>query len=91
MTSMLVQVIVAFWLLLFGAMAIVPFLLDSKSTHPVHAADPTREDRVISILPIGTRDAGVQTPASSPASILAAANARAQAATTRNDRSHHAA
>lgn len=88
MTSMLVQVIVAFWLLLFGAMAVVPFLLDSKSTQHAHAAEPAREDRVISILPVGVpaQDSGIQ----NPASILAAANARAEAA--RNDRSHrHAA
>lgn len=83
MTSMLVQVIVAFWLLLFGAMAIVPFLLDTKTTsHTVHHA-AEREDRVISILPMGTNapKAEVQTPAS----ILAAANARAQATATRNN------
>ncbi|MGN6030128.1 MAG: hypothetical protein ACTHQE_00555 [Thermomicrobiales bacterium] len=88
MTSTLVNVIVAFWIILFGAMAIVPFMLDGKpqtrsneSTATTSATPSVRaEDRVISIRPVGLvlpQEQGVEAPGQVPASILAAANARA--------------
>ncbi|MGB3330999.1 MAG: hypothetical protein WBA46_18690 [Thermomicrobiales bacterium] len=89
---MIVNIIVGFWLLLFGAMAVVPFMLDSKphtrsneSTTSAHA-----EDRVISIRPVGL--ARPQEPATqTPASILAAASARASAKASQDEAAHRQA
>jgi hypothetical protein len=96
MTSMLVNVIVAFWIILFGAMALVPFMLDGKphtrtneSTASTAAASARAEDRVLSIRPVGLalpQEQGVEAPGQAPASILAAANARAASL---GDRNHH--
>ncbi|MGC4191281.1 MAG: hypothetical protein QM589_08960 [Thermomicrobiales bacterium] len=96
MTSMLVNVIVAFWILLFGAMAIVPFMLDGKPhARSNETAAPARtEDRVISIRPVALarpEDRGVQAPGQVPASILAAASARAQASHDDHSGHRHAA
>ena len=82
MISLLVNAIVAFWIILFGAMAIMPFMLDGKprdrSTESATSAAAT-DDRVISIRPVGLvrSQPGTEAPGQVPASILAAANARA--------------
>lgn len=93
MTSLLVNVIVGFWLLLFGAMAIVPFLLDGKpqarSSESTATASATADDRVISIRPVGLvrpQEQGVEAPGQVPASILAAASARAAGLASHDDR-----
>lgn len=89
---MIVNLIVGFWLILFGAMAIVPLMLDSKPTTRANESTATTsahaEDRVISIRPIGLvrpQERGAQTPAS----ILAAANARAAAKANQDDAADH--
>jgi len=97
MTSLLVNVIVAFWILLFGAMALVPFMLDGKpqarSTESTTSASaPTRaDDRVISIRPVDVgivrpQEHGIEAPGQVPASILAAARARAAGLSSHDDR-----
>jgi hypothetical protein len=97
MTSMLVNIIVAFWLLLFGAMAIVPFMIQGKpharTTESTATASAHAEDRVISIRPVGMGVDRPQPEGQTPASILAAASARAAAQASQDGRSgsgnHH--
>ena len=50
MESLAVNAIIGFWLILFGAMAVFPFVLDSKParTTPLEV----EEDRIISIQPV---------------------------------------
>jgi len=48
METVIVNAIIGFWLLLFGAMAVVPFLLEGK---PVHQT-PVEDDQIISIQPV---------------------------------------
>lgn len=51
MESLLVNAIIGFWLLAFGAMALFPLLLDVRSATP--SAQAPEEDQVISIQPVG--------------------------------------
>lgn len=48
MESLIIYVLTGFWLVLFGAMAIVPFLLESKP--PRHT--PITDDVIISVQPV---------------------------------------
>jgi hypothetical protein len=50
MESLLVNVIIGFWLVLFGAMAIFPFVMETRATRrtPVELT----EDQIISIQPV---------------------------------------
>lgn len=48
MESLIVNTIVGFWFVLFGAMAIVPFMLESKSARQT----PIEDDVIISIQPV---------------------------------------
>ncbi|HEV2067175.1 MAG TPA: hypothetical protein VGR08_10075 [Thermomicrobiales bacterium] len=51
MESLLVNAIIGFWLIAFGAMALFPLLLDMRSATP--SAQAPEEDQVISIQPVG--------------------------------------
>ncbi|MGB3307647.1 MAG: hypothetical protein WBA63_15785 [Thermomicrobiales bacterium] len=64
MSSLLTDLIIGFWVLLFGAMALFPLMLDSKSTH--HSSTAHSEDRVISIRPIATRESQLPHPITQP-------------------------
>lgn len=48
MESLIVNAIIGFWLVLFGAMAIVPFVLESKPARQT----PIEDDVIISIQPV---------------------------------------
>ncbi|MBA3379477.1 MAG: hypothetical protein H0T93_11400 [Chloroflexia bacterium] len=48
MDSLIVNAIIGFWLVLFGAMAIVPFVLESKPARQT----PIEDDVIISIQPV---------------------------------------
>lgn len=48
MESLVVNAIIGFWLVLFGAMAIVPFMIESKPARQT----PVEEDVIISIQPV---------------------------------------
>jgi hypothetical protein len=74
MESIIVNTIIGFWLVLFGAMAVVPFLLESRPARET----PVQDDVVISIQPV----AMPQTPpqAITPLSIPVAAPDRREAA-----------
>lgn len=48
MESLIVNAIIGFWLVLFGAMAIVPFMLESKPARQT----PIEDDVIISIQPV---------------------------------------
>jgi hypothetical protein len=50
MESLLLNTIVGFWLVLFGAMAIFPFVIETKSARSTPAR--AEEDQVISIQPV---------------------------------------
>ncbi len=55
MAAVLIDVLIAFWILAFGAMAIVPLVLGStRRDQPVTASEQSREteDRVLSIMPV---------------------------------------
>lgn len=49
MTTLLIDLVIVFWLLLFGGLALLPIITGSTSTGQ-HASRP-EEDRVISIAP----------------------------------------
>lgn len=50
MTDLLIQALIVFWVLLFGAIAVLPLITaDSGARRPVATAQP--EDRVLSVLP----------------------------------------
>lgn len=53
MESLLINAIIGFWLVAFGAMALFPLLIDLRSEAAPHHA-PT-EDQVISIQPVASR------------------------------------
>ncbi|MGC4106859.1 MAG: hypothetical protein QM753_10980 [Thermomicrobiales bacterium] len=96
MTSVLINTIVAFWIILFGAMTIVPFLLDGKPAARSNESttSASAEDRVISIRPVGVgfvrpQEQGVEAPGQVPASILAAASARAASRDDWTGHAHH--
>lgn len=48
MDSLIVNAIIGFWLVLFGAMAIIPFVLESKPARQT----PIEDDVIISIQPV---------------------------------------
>ena len=75
MESLLINIIIGCWLIAFGAMAIFPFLIESKATR--RASHRSLEDVVISIQPVGMVDRA-QHPAEEP--VLAADTAHRQAA-----------
>jgi hypothetical protein len=50
MTTVFIDLIIGFWLLIFGTMALLPILTGTTSTHQRHAQP--EEDRVISIAPV---------------------------------------
>ncbi len=55
MVAVLIDVLIAFWILTFGAMAIVPLVLGgTRRDQPVTASEQSREteDRVLSIMPV---------------------------------------
>ncbi len=55
MVAVLIDVLIAFWILTFGAMAIVPLVLGgTRREQPVTASEKLREteDRVLSIMPV---------------------------------------
>jgi hypothetical protein len=57
MVAVLIDVLIAFWILAFGAMAIVPLVLGgTRRDQPVTANESTQsretEDRVLSIMPV---------------------------------------
>lgn len=56
MVTVLIDVLLAFWVLAFGAMAIVPLVLGGKRRDQPISAEPAQapqaEDQVLSILPI---------------------------------------
>lgn len=74
MESLLVNAIIAFWLIAFGAMALFPLLLDLRSTKP--SAHAPEEDQVISIQPvaIGRHMASFDSRAEAPHSFPGADN-----------------
>lgn len=49
MSSLVVNFIIGFWLILFGALALFPLMLSDK--HASRASFASKEDRVISIRP----------------------------------------
>lgn len=53
MESLLINVIIGFWLLAFGAMAIFPLLIDLRSGRT--PAQVPAEDQIISIQPVAVR------------------------------------
>ncbi|MDQ3653713.1 MAG: hypothetical protein M3457_01360 [Chloroflexota bacterium] len=48
METLIVNAIIGFWLVLFGAMAIVPFMIESKPARQT----PIEDDVIISIQPV---------------------------------------
>lgn len=64
MESLLINVIIGFWLVAFGAMAIFPFVIESKGSKRT-ALRPV-DDQVISIQPVAMVDRG-RHPAREPA------------------------
>ncbi len=50
METLIVNAIIGFWLVLFGAMAVVPFLLEGKPARQT----PLEDDQIISIQPVAT-------------------------------------
>lgn len=64
MSSLVIDLIIGFWVLLFGAMALFPLMLDGKSTH--HSSTAHMEDRVISIRPIAARESQHPRPIAQP-------------------------
>jgi len=66
MESIIVNAIIGFWLVLFGAMAIVPFMIESKPARQT----PIEDDLIISIQPVAMTHATRQplTPISIPVS-----------------------
>ena len=73
MDSLIVNAIIGFWLVLFGAMAIVPFVLESKPARQT----PIEDDVIISIQPVAMMERA-RHPAGEPA--IAADPAHRQAA-----------
>lgn len=53
MESLLINAIIGFWLVAFGAMALFPLLIDLRSEAAPHHAPA--EDQVISIQPVASR------------------------------------
>ncbi len=49
MSSLVVNLIIGFWLVLFGALALFPLMLSDKQAP--HVSSANKEDRVISIRP----------------------------------------
>lgn len=82
MESLLVNTIVGFWLVAFGAMALVPLLIDSgtEASATGVAPDAPEDDQIISIQPVavGRRPVaidqhgipGEQAPANAPAAMF---------------------
>lgn len=64
MESLLINIIIGFWLIAFGAMAIFPFVIESKAA----TRTPARpvDDQVISIQPVAMLDRA-RHPAGEPA------------------------
>ncbi len=64
MDSLVINAIIGFWLVLFGAMAIVPFLIESKPARQT----PIEDDVIISIQPVAMPHSSRQpvTPISIP-------------------------
>jgi small neutral amino acid transporter SnatA (MarC family) len=55
MSSLIVNIILGFWLVLFGVMALFPLLMGGQKSHQSTTTNPSHnEDRVISILPVAT-------------------------------------
>lgn len=50
MTTLLIDVVIVFWLLLFGGMALLPVITGTTSSRQ-RGSQPAAEDRVISIRP----------------------------------------
>lgn len=59
MTTLLIDVVIIFWLLLFGGLAFLPMLTGTTSAKQ-HGTRPAVEDRVISIRP--ARPGGAESP-----------------------------
>ncbi len=64
MESLIVNAIIGFWLVLFGAMAVVPFIIESKPARQT----PIEDDVIISIQPVAMPQTSQQpvTPISIP-------------------------
>lgn len=63
MTTIFIDLIIGFWLLVFGAMALLPIITGTTSSKQRH--ERTEEDRVISIAPVrpsATPATGRRTP-----------------------------
>jgi len=57
METLIVNAIIGFWLVLFGAMAIVPFVLENKPARQ----PPMEDDVIISIQPVAMPQSSRQT------------------------------
>ncbi|MGI8484650.1 MAG: hypothetical protein ACR2OU_10350 [Thermomicrobiales bacterium] len=69
MSSLVVNFIIGFWLILFGALALFPLMLSDKHAPSVSSAN--KEDRVISIRPAIAEGAGRPRILPQPTSIAA--------------------
>ncbi|MBA3274693.1 MAG: hypothetical protein H0T72_02785 [Chloroflexia bacterium] len=56
MESLVINAIIGFWIVLFGAMAIVPFMFESKPARQ----SPIEDDQIISIQPVAMPNASRQ-------------------------------
>lgn len=65
MESLVINVIIGFWLVLFGAMAIVPFVIESKPAHQT----PIQDDVIISIQPVAMPHTSRQPLAPTPITV----------------------
>lgn len=75
MSSLVVNLIVGFWLILFGALALFPLMLSDKQSSRTSVSQ--KEDRVISIRPAIADGAGRPHVLPQPTSIAAERNEHA--------------